>query len=91
MAFTLIVKDLVSLELECRAMWIPCHLITDVTGYFALSQLQNLKQLKVTEIGVPEKFDVRFDDEKTLYNIILGIFNTKICFDCSYQMNAFHE
>lgn len=39
-------------------MWIPCQLITDVTGYFALSQLNHLQQLKVTEIGVPEKFDV---------------------------------
>lgn len=46
-----------SLEVECRAMWIPCQLITDVTGYFALVHLTTLKKLKVTEIGVPEKFD----------------------------------
>lgn len=50
--------ELRSLELECRAMWIPCQLITDVTGYYALVHLTSLQKLKVTEIGVPEKFDV---------------------------------
>lgn len=41
-------------------MWIPCQLITDITGYFGFAKLKQLKQLKVTEIGVPEKFDVSF-------------------------------
>lgn len=55
------------MELECRAMWIPCQLITDVTGYFALSQLNHLQKLKVTEIGVPEKFDVSVMETCILY------------------------
>ncbi|ODN01483.1 hypothetical protein Ocin01_05182 [Orchesella cincta] len=70
-------KCLRSFEMECRAMWIPCQIITDVTGYFALANMTSLGKLKVTEIGVPEKFDL---SNECIQNIIKTLTNTEVTF-----------
>ncbi|CAL8113062.1 unnamed protein product [Orchesella dallaii] len=70
-------KYLRSFEMECRAMWIPCQIITDVAGYFALAKMTSLRKLKVTEIGVPEKFDL---SNECIQNIIKTLKHTEVTF-----------
>lgn len=50
--------DLRDLQIECRSIWVPCHIITDISGYLAFAGMSQLRSLKITEIGVPEHFDV---------------------------------